>query len=201
MPTAWPTLATRRLPSRQSWSLVAATQVHTSPFNGAVQTQVLSAAVWATTIQYDNLDRADAAILQAFIASLQGRAGRITVGNLAQPRLRGNATPIPTIKVNGAGQSGNTLTLDGVTPGTYFAAGDFVGLESRLYMVTADVTANGVGLLTMNISPALRATPAVLSPLTIVSPTTTMMLVDDRQGWDYAPGGRRSYTIDLIEVL
>lgn len=201
MPTAWPTLATRRLPSRQSWSLVAATQVHASPFNGAVQTQVLSAAVWATTIQYDNLGAADAAILQAFLAGLQGRAGRVTAGNFAQPRIRGTATGAPTIKVLGGGQTGNALTVDGMTPGTTLLAGDLFGVEDRLYMLSASVTANGSGQATLAFAPKLRVSPAANAPLTLSSPTTTMMLVDDRQGWDYAPGGRRSYVIDLIEVL
>lgn len=200
--TAWPTLITRRTPSRQTWQLVAATQVHESTFNGATQTQALSAAVWATSISYDNLSAADAAIMQAFLAGLQGRAGRVTVGNLAAPRIRGTAVAVPTIKIRGSGQTGAAVNIDGINPGTGVKAGDLFGLESRLYMFTADGTADGLGQINgIAISPPLRSSPAANAPLTMTSPTTTMRLMDDRQGWDYAPGSRRSFTVDLVEVL
>lgn len=199
MATAWPTLSLT--PSRQSWSLMSNTQVHVSPFDGTVQTQPIPGAKWSTTVEYNSLMAADAMKLQAFLASLGGRAGRVLVGNFGQPYPRGafGGTPL----VNGTPYLAGTSSIgtDGWTPGATMLAGDFFGLEGRLYQLNATATANGSGQMTITFSPPLRVTPLDNAPLTLVSPTTTMMLVDDMQGWTYGPGSRRGFAIDLVEVL
>lgn len=198
MPTAWPTLS--RLPSRQSLMLTYNTQVHVSPFDGSVQTQQMPGAKWSTAIEYDNLLPADALKLQAFLASLGGRAGRISVGNFGQPYPTG--TIVGTPLVNGAAfVAGNsTISTDGWSAGGSLKAGDFFGLAGRLYQVNEDASASA-GAMTITFSPPLRAAVLDNSALTFSAPTTTMMLVDDMQGWSYSAGLFRSFSIDLIEVL
>jgi hypothetical protein len=198
MPTAWPTLS--RDPSLQTWSLTANTQAHVSPFDGSVQTQGLPGAKWVTTITYANLMASDAAKMAAFLAALGGRAGRITVGNFGQPRPRGTWSGAPLVA--GAPAAGATsITTDGWTPSSQLLAGDFFGLGSRLYQVSADATADGSGIMTVTFAPGLRAAVLDNSAVTLVNPTTTMMLVDDSQGWQYAPGGARTFVVDLVEWL
>ena len=199
MPTAWPTLS--RLPSRQSLMLTYNTQVHVSPFDGSVQTQQMPGAKWGTTIEYDNLLPADALKLQAFLASLGGRAGRISVGNFGQPYPSGSAGGTPLINGFPYLRGASSIGTDGWTPGATMRAGDFFGLDDRLYQVNADATANGSGQMTITFSPPLRTGPLDNAALTLSSPTTTMMLVDDMQGWSYAAGLFRSFAVDLIEVL
>lgn len=198
MSTAWPTLS--RQPSRQSWSMAANTQTHVSPFDGSTQTQGLPGSKWITTIEYDNLLPADAGKLAAFLIGLNGRAGRALVPNFGQPRPRGSwgGTPL----VNGTPASGVTsITVDGWTAGSQLLAGDYFGVGGRLYQVPADATADGSGIMTLTLTPGLRAALLDNSALTLVRPTTTMMLVDDLQGWQYAPGKVRSFVLDFVEVL
>jgi hypothetical protein len=198
MPTAWPTLS--RIPSRQSLMLTYNTQVHVSPFDGSVQTQPVPGAKWGTTIEYDNLLPADALKLQAFLASLGGRAGRVLVGNFGQPYPSGTIAGTPL--VNGAGfVAGNSsVNTDGWGAGGSLKAGDFFGLSGRLYQVNEDASASA-GAMTITFSPPLRAAVLDNSALTFSAPTTTMMLVDDMQGWSYTAGLFRSFAIDLVEVL
>lgn len=196
MATAFPTLS--RKPSRQSWSLQSNTQVHVSPLDGSVQTQSLPGARWLTTIEYDNLLPSDAARLQAFLLNLNGRSGRALIGNFGQPRSRGtiNGTPL----VNGAASAlATTLATDGWGSGGAVKAGDFFGVGGRMYQVAADASATA-GAMTISVSPPLQAAVLDNAALTFVAPTTTMMLVDDRQGWQYVPGLVRSYVLDFVEV-
>lgn len=198
MATAWPTLT--RYPSSQTWSLGANTQTHVSPFDGSVQTQGLPGAKWLTTITYSNLMPADAAKMAAFLASLGGRAGRITVGNFGEPRPRGVWTGTPLVA--GTPAAGATsMTVDGWGAGSQLLAGDFFGVASRLYQVAANATADGSGVMTLTFAPGLRAALLDNAPITLESPTTTMMLIDDVQGWQYAPGAARSFVVDMVEVL
>lgn len=198
MSTAWPTLT--RKPSRQSWSMAANTQVHVSPFDGSTQTQGLPGAKWITSVEYDSLLPADAAKLSAFLIGLGGRAGRVLVPNFGQPRPRGSWSGTPLVA--GTPASGATsITVDGWTPGSQLLAGDFFGVGGRIYQAAADATADGGGIMTLTCAPGLRAALLDNSALTLVNPTTTMMLVDDLQGWQYAAGTVRSFVIDLIEVL
>lgn len=199
MPTlTWPVLSAA--PIRQQWSLIASTQVATSPLNGAAQTQALPGMLWSTTIEYalrgDNARR-----FEAFLLSLQGRAGRVAIGNFGAPRPRGAAAGTPLVNGFPYLAGSTTIGTDGWTPGTTLLAGDYFGLGGRLHMQTEDATANGSGQMTLTFVPPLFASPADNAPLTLVRPTTTMMLLDDRQGWLYAAGGVRSYVVDLIEAI
>lgn len=198
MATAWPVLS--RTPSRQSWSMAANTQVHVSPFDGSVQTQGLPGAKWITTVEYDNLLPADAAKLSAFLIGLGGRAGRALVSNFGQPRPRGSWSGTPLVA--GTPAAGATsITVDGWAPGAKLLAGDFFGVGARLYQTAADATADGSGIMTLTFAPGLRAALLDNAAVTLVNPTTTMMLVDDLQGWQYAPGSVRSFVLDFVEVL
>ncbi len=66
--------------------------------------------------------------------------------------------------VNGAGQSGSSLIVDGLTPGYTVAKGKRISFTvSGLiysYQTTAAVTADGSGNATLAIRPMLRASPA-----------------------------------------
>lgn len=95
---------------------------------------------------------------EAFTATL--KRGKREGVQINVPLTTAQGTP-GTPLVNGAGQSGTTLNLRGLTPG-YVVARDywFTILRSDgvayLHSVYANVTANGSGLATVQIEPALR---------------------------------------------
>jgi hypothetical protein len=195
---AWPTLS--RLPSAQTWTLIANTQVHVSPISGVAQTQRLGGALWATTITYANVLEADAALLQALLVSLEGKAGRVNVPCFGQRRPRGTISGSPLVK--GAVLAGATqISIDNVTPGQTLLANDLIGIGGRIYMCKSAVTADGSGTMAVTVGPATRAAIADNAAVTLIGPTTKMMLVDDRQSWEFAPGRVRTLTLDLIEAL
>lgn len=182
---AFPTL-TRVAPGSLQWSLRSNTMSHTSPLTSATQTVEMPGARWEMSFSMDNLTEPDAAALQAFLVRLRGQANRFTLYNFARPTPRGTLTGTPL--VNGAGQSGATLAIDGCTVGATLLAGDFIGVNGELKMVVADATANGSGQMSLSIEPPLRASPADNAPLTLVRPTATFMLSESTAQWStHAP--------------
>lgn len=66
--------------------------------------------------------------------------------------------------VNGAGQTGSTLVMDGFTPSYAARAGQFFSIihngRRYLHSATADTSANGSGQISLPIFPMLRISPA-----------------------------------------
>src|SRR5215213_7672794 len=61
------------------------------------------------------------------------------------------------------------------------AAGDYLGLNGRLYMATEDVVASGTGTATIPIGPLLRVVASISEPLVLTAPTVPMRLVSDNE--------------------
>lgn len=196
---AFPTL-TRRAPLQMEWTLQANTQAFTSPLSRAVQTYELPGARWRVSLPYYNLRDPDAALLQAFLVSLRGRANRFTVHPMARPRPRGVATGAPMVA--GAGQSGSTLATDGWTPNVIgiLKAGDFIGVNGELKMIVADVSSNGIGQATLTFEPPLRASPADNALITTSQPTATFMLDEDASSWTTRAPGVSDFQIVATEA-
>ncbi len=76
--------------------------------------------------------------------------------------------------VDGAGQLGSTLNVDGLTVGYVIKPGAFISIitSSRryVYQVTAEATASGVGEAALSIQPPLRVTPNNNDTVEIAAP-------------------------------
>ncbi len=177
------------VPTRSTWGLRANTDMFTSPFTGTVQTIARPGARWVATLEFTGLSKARAAILDAFLASLDGQAGRFFL----QPHHRPGTTALGV--VNGAGQTGKTLAVSGYGAGIkIFSAGDFIEAGGELKMLTADATTNGSGQTTLQITPAWRSSPTNGGAVIGTNPTTTMMLASNDYSVTRLPG-------DLYETI
>lgn len=85
-------------PASVRWVLRTNTQSHTSPLSGAVQTYELPGARWECTLEFKDLTREEIATLEAKLALLRGRAGRIRLWNHARETARGVATGLPLVR-------------------------------------------------------------------------------------------------------
>ncbi len=167
------------------FGLIANTQTFRSPLDGTVQTLELTGARWRANYELPPMKRAQAAAWSAFLTELLGSAGRFFGfdPDARSPRGSGLGSPL----VNGAGQTGKSLIVDGwsaietglLLPGDYFEVG------GELKMTTAQVVSDAGGEATLAFTPPLRASPADGAALTLLNPKTTMMLTDDEQAfWD-----------------
>ena len=171
----------------QNWGLNRVVAVTESPFTLQQQTFEHEGSQWRTTMTLPPMKKDSASIWLAFFMSLRGRRGTFKLGDQDRKTIQGVATG--TIRVNGASQTGNQVALDGFANSTsnVFKAGDYIQINSYLYMVIENATSNGSGEANVKIEPALRSGIETINDDTTVlySNTTTLMRLDNNEfNWD-----------------
>lgn len=122
--------------------------------------------MWTLQGSLPLLTREQSAAMRAFILKLKGK-----YGTFLYP-LQDGAEPLGTwdtvggVLVDGAGQTGHTLNVKGLTPSQIGAcrAADYInlgtGAGTRLHMLVEDADSDGAGKATLSIWPAHRSSPA-----------------------------------------
>ena len=192
------------LPSTPNFSaarfgLVSNTTVFVSPLTRVQQVVSRPGQVWRAELSLPSMAVADAAEWRAALTSLRGRQGTFYLGDPIYSGARGTAGGTPL--VNGASQAGNSLITDGWSASATFLKGDYFQLGGYLYVLTADVTADGGGNATLTFEPTLRAPPANNDPLTVTSPKSSFRLTDDEATWDEQPGPFWGFSFSAVEAL
>jgi hypothetical protein len=207
---------TRRGPSSITWGLQSSTLTHTSPLSGSIRTLSTPGARWRFTATwpalkpvYDAISTipapiSDRAVIEAFLASLNGRAGRFTFyppeSVTVQNGLRVNTTFISQATVNGAGQTGTFLLCTATHPSVAWQ-GVFFSVNGELKRITQSTATDVSGNITLAFSPPLRSSPPNGAAVSFVKPLGTFMLVDDYAGLTVGPGGYADFTLDAIEAF
>jgi len=110
-------------------------------------------------------------------------------------------------QVKGAGQSGTSITVDGLGAGVSGAllAGDLVQIGNDLLMLTAPVTTYGDTSAFLRFNRPLSASPADNAAVIIHQPMARMILGNQTVGWSNQPGGWigavSSMTVEFVEDL
>lgn len=162
-----------------------------SPFTGQQQLYRYPGEYWEGEITFRPAKRADARLIQAFLAELRGKSGTFLYGDpdAIQQGVMGVGG---AILVNGSGQTGNSLVVDGMTPSTanILKAGDYfqlgTGANARLHMVTQPLDSNASGQGTVYFEPALRSSPADNLAFILAAPMTVMRSIDNVAEWSSA---------------
>jgi hypothetical protein len=135
--------------------------VSESPFTLEQQVYDWNAQRWECSLSLPPMTRAQAEPWLAFFLKLRGRKGTFLLGNPDGATPRG--TPSGTPLVNGAHSArASSLSIKGWTASAanVLKTGDMIQLGSgstaRLHKVLSDVSANGSGIATVDIMPALR---------------------------------------------
>jgi len=171
----------------QNFGLTRTISVSQSPFTKQEQVYQHEGEQWKATFTLPPMKKDSASIWLAFLMSLRGRRGTFKMGDQDRKTIQGTATG--TVLVKGAAQTGNAINLDGFTASraNVFLAGDYIQINSYLYMVSANVTANGSGEATVYVEPSLRTGIEAINDNTTVvySNTTTLMRLDTNfTNWD-----------------
>ena len=171
----------------QNWGLTRVVALTESPFTNQQQVYEHDGAQWKGTLTLPPMKKNNAAVWLAFFTSLRGVRGTFKIGDQDRKTIQGVATG--TIRVNGASQVGNEVALDGfaVSTSNVFKAGDYIQINSYLYMVTDDVNSNGSGEATVYVEPSLRSGIETINDgnTVIYTNTTTLMRLDTNElNWD-----------------
>ncbi|TXH57593.1 MAG: hypothetical protein E6Q97_04215 [Desulfurellales bacterium] len=173
---------------RSSFRLKRIVGVSESPFTGTQQIYRFAGEWWEGDVTFRPCKRADASLIQSFLAQLRGSSGTFLYGD-PDALNQGVMGSGGVIRVNGDAQAGNSLIVDGMTPlaqnillpGDYFQLGG--GMSSRLYMCTSSLNADGAGGGVVNFEPALRASPLDNELLILSNPKTLMRLTENVAEW------------------
>ena len=188
----------------QRFSLVRTVAVSSSPFTGQDQVVQHEGEFWTTQIKFPPMLKVNAAPVIAFLLQLRGRRGTFALGDQDRKTIQGVATG--TIRVNGASQTGNQVALDGFANSTnnVFKAGDYIQINSYLYMVTEDVNSNSSGEANVKIEPSLRqGIETIADDATVLySNTKTLFRLDSNEtGWDTDQVSKYGISLSATEAL
>ena len=180
---------------------------------------------WEGLYTTPTLSLADVRVFRSFITQLKGQIGTFKAFNpdkklpstYVQANLTGDSTTVSaddttnTVdsgsfpgagKVNGASQSGRSLiTKDWPASSTVLKAGDHIQVETRFFMVTADVVSDVNGAVTINIEPPLRESPADNAQVVTKNPVLIARLVNPTLQIETGPITGGPYSLAFEEVL
>lgn len=150
------------------------------------------------------MKRPDAEAWIAFLLKLNGRQGTFLLGDPAAATPRG--TIAGTVLVNGAhAVRATSLSLKGLTVGTTILAGDYLQLGSgslaRLHKNLSDATADGGGLVTLDIWPSLRSAYADNAAVVYTNAKGLFRLASNEMPWDEAAAALYGIDLTAIEAL
>lgn len=152
------------------------------------------------TASYPTMTRETFSPVLAFIMKQRSQQNTFQVSLPDLKNAKGNVSG--TVLVDGAHTAGDTtITVDAMT-GT-LKAGDFVKFAShtKVYMVVADVTADGSNDATLTIEPPLRSNLANNEAVTYDGVQFTVRLSNDVQQFKTSVIDQYTFELDFIEAL
>jgi len=158
-----------------------------SPFTFKGQAHAYAGQMWEADITLPTMKRSDAEQWVAWLISLRGQYGTFLLGDFVGGTARGTPTGTPVI--NGAGQTGGTLLIDGATTSVtgWLKAGDYIQLGSssgsRLHKVLVNADSNASGQVTLEIWPHLRSSPTDGSTVTVSNAKGLFRLSTSETAW------------------
>lgn len=199
---SWPTTRPFQ-PENARWRQVLNQRANTSALSGYTQVLGMPGTRWAVTLDMPRQSYAERLELKAFLDRLEGQAHLVDMFDWVRP------TPAGTINLAGvtvsstAAQFGEQLVLAGAGAGRTLAAGDWMVVAGQRLEVVAPATANGSGVITVEVRHRLRQTVAVGTPVVLDRPRAPMML--NISGAETVPvpfagnGTAPAFTLDFVE--
>ena len=166
-------------------------------------TRTTGAQRWVVTADWEGLNRAQFAPIQAFVIAQRGQWDSFSMVLPGHKAPQGVASGTPL--VSGANQSGRTLVTKGWSASVngILKAGDFIGItgQTKVYMVTSDANSDASGNATLNIEPALMAVPTDGAALTVRNVPFTLALASDTIEMGVQPPVLYNFSLSLVEAF
>ena len=188
MPISYPRALPTHTGIRQiTLRAVNVTAVSESVFTLRQQVFKHSGERWEAEVTLPQMARSDAEQWVAWLLSMRGREGTFLLGDPLGATPRGSAGGTP--RVNGASQTGDSITIDGCTASQtgWLKAGDYIqlgsGAGSSLHKVLQDVSSNGAGQATIDVWPSIRTAPADDSTVVVSAGKGVFRLATSNTEW------------------
>lgn len=170
------------------------------------QTVEIPVDLWVLEVAHPKMRPAEAAGWRSFFTQIRGPGGRFYAGDPDRMTPRGEIGGTPL--VNGASESGSSLSIDGATAGVsaWLKTGDYFAIDMpsghrELKLITQNIDTDGGGAATLQFTPPLRETPADNATVIVSEPTTVMQFVDETIVWDGDRNGNISFSFRAVESV
>jgi hypothetical protein len=166
------------------------------------QVRTRNAQRWGISYTWTPMLRDHFMVFYAFLIAQRGQFDTFTctLNGSNAPRGSWSGTPL----VNGAAQTGRTISLKGFTAVTtgVAKAGDLLKFSghTKVYMVTADANSDVSGNATVSIEPALMQSPANSEVIVTSSVPFTVAITSDNSDIVAGAGGLAPLNINVVEV-
>lgn len=146
-----------------------ATPSQSSPFTGTSQITEYPLFLWQISGELGPLRLDQAQRMRGFFAALRGEVGTFTFSPYEGVKPLGTCN-VAGVTVIQPGSAGRVLRVAGLGAAKTLLSGSWIGLNGRLYQVTADATADASGIASLEIEPRLRSLPAHGDAVTLSAP-------------------------------
>lgn len=192
--------------TNSSWKLNRRVAISESQFTGAQQVYEYDYALWSAVLSLPPMKREQAREWESFFMRLHGIKGTFLLGDPDATSPQGAATG--TITLNSAVAVGD-FTVDLATTlnstSNVFRTGDYIQLgtsgTAKLYMVTADASSNGSGVVTVTIEPSIKAVVGTGQQITYNSPKGLFRMDSNDLGWDANAVSTYGISFSCVEAL
>jgi len=187
---------------------VNAVAISESPFTFKQQVIAHQGQRWEAEISLPPMQRANAETWVSFLVSLAGARGTFTMGDPNCATARGTASVTPgTPVVNGSGQTGSSLTVDGLPTSEtgYLKAGDYIqlggGSSATLHKVMQDVDSNASGQAAIELWPYIRTAPADDATVVVSNAVGVFRLAGNQTDWSINNAAFYGITFAAVEAV
>lgn len=179
-----------------------------SPFTYKQQIHTHTGKRWEAEVQLPALKYDDAEDWIAWLLSLNGMSGSFLMGDPNRATPRGSAgTAAGTPVVNGADQTGSSLSIDGLPASVtgYLKAGDYIqlgaGASANLFKVVVDVDTNSSGEATLDLWPNILTAPSDNAVVIVTSAKGRWRLNSGQQDWSINNASIYGITFACVQVV
>jgi hypothetical protein len=171
-----------------------------SPFGGSEQVIDMLNDRWLISLTLPNRKFADAAAVEAFIASLRGMTNTVALYHWVRKVPRGTMRGAPVVATGLPLFAGDSNINVSTTAGATLLAGDMIGCGGQLFQVQSDVAADGSG--NMNVLVVNRSRVSVAAGGLIVwdRPAAPFRLASP-SAVQYIPGYAPEVSFDFVEAI
>lgn len=187
-------------PLSAMWSVLPNDRVFSSQFSGATQTVSIPGTRWGCTLSFNNQGLQVRPAVEAFLAKCR-REHRIALWNMARPEPNGTINQAGVTLQAAASQFATSIVLTGCGASKTLQAGDMLGLPNQLLMVAEDATANGAGVMTVNLTHELRYAQPIGASVTLNRPTALFIQASKSNEFPFAGQHYPGMTVELVEVF
>lgn len=187
-------------PVETRFSLVSAANDLSPSFGGPAQRLGRKGSRWSCEVKMPPMVGEDARLWLSRL--IRGEADLVAM-EIVQTGLPMQAGAGVECKVNGAGQLGSTLNVDGIRPGYQIVEGQWLSIahggQAYLYMATEDVTANSSGVAAVKIAPMLRTAHPDNAVVSFDSPVIAGFVTPAGVGWSIDTANHYGLEFSIVE--